>query len=1232
MTAHDSYDYPDVVVTELEDAVYSRLVTVFPANLCIAAIHEGKIIRRWVSAGVADIYGYDVEELQEDPNLCFYVVHPADRSLVSAAFDRILSGKSATQEYRIFRKDGRMLYVRETCTAGKDAAGRVVRAISLVTDVTAEKSVEEQPIQFKYLLDETPSAVAIRDLSGKLIYCNEACAKMYGYKSSADMVGTSFGDILPQEYKEDFEKNIRPKLLEGPWSGEVILKRTDDTYIDVSVSTNVLKRPDGTPWAIYGILSDITEHRKAEQALHENEELLRVVQNSLMANIAVLDREGNIIAVNEAWERFARENGDPTLSSTGVGVNYLDVCRHALGPFSEGAKEALDGLQVILDGAESEFELIYPCPSPYVDRWFTMRAAPLRSERGGLVVSHVDITERIQAEMELAKRNQQLEVLSFASRQINAVLDIPTIMRSLITSAMELTSAQAGFYGLVVANKIVVSEYNKQGQIYLIDYSFKMGQGVPGHVWATIKPYITNDAENDPYVIPAIQKTLGFHSLADVPVVSRNGEYLGLFELHNKKDEQPFDADDIGMLESLAAAAAVALDNARMLEDRKHYEDQLLRLSSALDAATDGIGLADPEGKVFYLNAALQRMLGYSVEDFVQEGIPVVYADPRFAYEVVIPTIKSGKPWQGELEMVRKNGSHIFTDVHASPVFNENGELIALMAIITDITNRKRAEEALRESEQRLRSLIENVDAMIFRMSPDYRSIAIVGNTERISGYTAEELISDPNLWPGGLYKEDAGKMYAQLAESAATATPFSTEYRIVTRSGDLRWMRSQVTPQYDENGKLISYDGIIVDITERVEAQQREEKHAARITALADISQAFATSIQFDEIVDAAIKRTGEVLDCICAAISVEPDTGRLSHLTVAHTNGDIISRMNYAMERAELTINNVFGSRKEIIPRKDADMKSVSSALANFAGMAEIGPGMIAPVYSDDEILIILAGARMQGEPEFDNDDFWFLREIASHASAALTKASTYRRQTRIAETLQRSLIPAAPALTCLDVATFYSPASGEAEVGGDFFDIIHFGGCTVGIVVGDVSGKGMDAAIHTAEAKYMIRGFANQNPDPGYVITELNKALCIYTGEFSFVTLFYGLVSVGEEKMTYVNAGHEPPIILCRNTHSIMELPPSGPVLGVIENYNYKDHHATLDQSHILFCYTDGVVELPINRERFGYDRLYKAVAESPVESSQSVLDHVVSVVRSFGRGERQDDQVILVVAPQ
>ncbi len=124
----------------------------------------------------------------------------------------------------------------------------------------------------------------------------------------------------------------------------------------------------------------------------------RSVLRSLSSHIAVLDASGNITAVNEAWESFARENGAGENAAVGVGVNYLDVCRRATGPFAEEAAAVVAGIESVLAGRRKLFNIEYPCHAPDQERWFVLSATPLSTSGSGAVVSHNDNTERKQSE------------------------------------------------------------------------------------------------------------------------------------------------------------------------------------------------------------------------------------------------------------------------------------------------------------------------------------------------------------------------------------------------------------------------------------------------------------------------------------------------------------------------------------------------------------------------------------------------------------------------------------------------------------------------------------------------------------------------------------------------------------------------------------------------------------------------------------------------------------------
>jgi PAS domain S-box-containing protein len=156
----------------------------------------------------------------------------------------------------------------------------------------------------------------------------------------------------------------------------------------------------------------------AHHGVREDDELERGVLDSISAHIAVVDNEGAIKVVNEAWRRYGRENSPAGKmpERAGVGANYLQVCRLSKGTFSGGALEAHDGILSVLRGEKERFCLEYACPSKETLRWFLMMVTRLQTQKGGAVISHVDITERRLAEEALRDSETRLRMALTASR------------------------------------------------------------------------------------------------------------------------------------------------------------------------------------------------------------------------------------------------------------------------------------------------------------------------------------------------------------------------------------------------------------------------------------------------------------------------------------------------------------------------------------------------------------------------------------------------------------------------------------------------------------------------------------------------------------------------------------------------------------------------------------------------------------------------------------------------
>jgi PAS domain S-box-containing protein len=210
----------------------------------------------------------------------------------------------------------------------------------------------------------------------------------------------------------------------------------------------------------------------------------------------------------------------------------------------------------------------------------SMWVAPLGAEDvDTVVVMLADITARKRAQEALRRRGEQLQVLTRAAQQVNSVLQITTVMRTLVRSAMELVQASGGMAGLVTDGHVVFTEYHQGEHVRPLDLALPPGAGAAGHVVKTARPYVANDAARDPVAAGETARGLGFTALVIVPIFRRDGRVLGCLQVHDTRDDRAFDEEDVALLEGLAASAAIALENARLLVEREEADrakDQFL--------------------------------------------------------------------------------------------------------------------------------------------------------------------------------------------------------------------------------------------------------------------------------------------------------------------------------------------------------------------------------------------------------------------------------------------------------------------------------------------------------------------------------------------------------------------------------------------------------------------------------------------------------------------------------
>ena len=191
-----------------------------------------------------------------------------------------------------------------------------------------------------------------------------------------------------------------------------------------------------------------------------------------------------------------------------------------------------------------------------------------------------------------------------------------------------------------------------------------------------------------------------------------------------------------------------------------------------------------------------------------------------------------------------------------------------------------------------------------------------------------------------------------------------------------------------------------------------------------------------------------------------------------------------------------------------------------------------------------------------------------------------------------------------------------------------MIEFGEGKYGIAIGDVAGKGLDAAVYTAMTRYMIQAYSDVDPDPVVVISKLNSALYRYTPTGKFVTLVYGVLDTMSGSFTYVNAGHEIPFIR-KSGDRLESLQTTGPAAGALAEADYTSETVTFEPGDMIIFYTDGATEARCEGKFLGTEGLRKIITDQLRRNMDNLAKAILSGVRSYAKGHLRDDIAVLVV---
>ena len=501
-----------------------------------------------------------------------------------------------------------------------------------------------------------------------------------------------------------------------------------------------------------------------------------------------------------------------------------------------------------------------------------------------------------------------------------------------------------------------------------------------------------------------------------------------------------------------------------------------------------------------------------------------------------------------------------------------------------------------RESAERFEAIVEGVDAVLWEADADTVEIRFISHrVEGLLGYPIADWLEDPSFWERHLHPDDRGCVVDRSAEFAAARRDYDLAYRMVAADGRHVWIHDVVHIEPAADGSAL-LRGFMVDITDRKQAQDELRYQHALLEAQAEAS---------------------------------------VEGFVVVSPEGRILSYNRRFIDLWPIP-EDVIESRSD-----EAALASVLDKLVDPAGfLRRVRQVYASPDAPSDEELHLRDGRVFErhGAPLRDEEGTyhgwaWYFRDVTEQRRTQEQLRETGERFASLARTLQRSLLPPAlPNVPGLDLGARYLAAAAYLDVGGDFYDVFRNGAGGWAVVMGDVCGKGAEAATMTALARYTVQAAAMHVTAPDEVLALLNEALLRSGGGERFVTAVYGTITTGRGRveLLFAAGGHPLPLIV-RDDGTVEEAGTEGMLMGAFPDATTTNARVLLESGDALVLFTDGVLDATAEGgEPFGERRLRALLGECTGADADEIAERIERAIRDHGRGAPMtDDTAVLVL---
>jgi PAS domain S-box-containing protein len=754
---------------------------------------------------------------------------------------------------------------------------------------------------------------------------------------------------------------------------------------------------------------------------------------------------------------------------------------------------------------------------------------------------------------------------------------------------------------------------------------------------------------------------VGMGHAAIVPLRGKD-RTLGALTLVSAESGRRLGPREVAVATEIARRSALAIENAGLLRERKEAAEQLGDAFALLDAIFERVpvGLAFFDGDLRYVrvNEWLAEINGIPAPAHIGLRVHDVLPDMAEPVEAALRDVRDRGRALVELELFGVTPAQ--PDAHREwlvsywPV-RADGRTIGLGCVVIEMTERRAAERALREQTDRYETLMLALSEVGEGMVVIQDDHVVYANQalQTMSGYGFDELIALESVFDLVVPEDREGARTRAIERiSDDTVDP---HYTLRLRHRDGRMLDLEVAGVPLTIGERQQLVVVVRDISARRRAEaERERLLELEQSARAEAERAHA-GVSFLAALGAALEQALDVVATLEAAARVAVREQATTCLAVLGEPGPNLRRLpgvardpateallrDVQRENAlEIAAGRPIGQalRTGRIVRLDQvtdDMlREAAEDEEHLRRLRAVGFGgmLFLPLKARGRTLGALAVGFAEPLDGAHGDEVEALfRTASARIALAVDNARLYEERSHIARTLQRSLLPPElPHVPGVELAARYRPAGEGNEVGGDFYDCFALGGGEWAVVIGDVCGKGAEAAAVTALARYTIRASVLHDRRPVAVLSELNEAIRRQGLEYRFATVLYARLRMVPEglSVTLGVGGHPLPLVLHADGRVHTAGRP-GTLLGILPQPKLAEETLLLEPGAALVLYTDGVIEASPLDDAFGTERFTEFLAGCAGRKAAEIAEAIERAVVEVQNGKARDDVALLVL---